>query len=260
VQAVNAQTPTAAVKRALLRLPPRARDPLIRQWRWLRGLTRLGADEEELDRRRFFHFAFWALGFNRITGDYVEFGSWSGRTFRMAYDESRHQQYRCRLWAFDSFSGLPTPRDATDQHPRWIAGDMATSLREFEALCQRHGIPRTAYRTIPGWYEDTLRNGTTGERPQDICLAYVDCDLYSSTVTVLEFLRPRLKHGMILVLDDYFAWSPDGVSGERRALSDVLAGHPDYRLVPFMRFGWASLAFTVEDRRLLSSPGPELDL
>ena len=51
-------------------------------------------------------------------------------------------------------------------------------------------------------------------------MAYIDCNLYSSTVTVLEFLAPRLKHGMIVAFDDYFCWSPTQVSGERFALHE----------------------------------------
>jgi hypothetical protein len=60
--------------------------------------------------------------------------------------------------------------------------------------------------------------------PTDIALAYVDSDLYSSTRTVLEFLRPRLKHGMVVAFDDYFCWSATQPSGERKALEEYRAG------------------------------------
>ena len=131
---------------------------------------------------------------------------------------------------------------------------MATALDEFHALCRKHGIPRQAYEVVPGWYEDTLRADADAPRPDDISLAYVDCDLYSSTRTVLEFLEPRLKQGMLLVLDDYHSCTSNLPSGERRALVEVLGNHPRYRLVPYLRFGWSSLAFLVEDRRTLEDP------
>jgi hypothetical protein len=241
------------VKRAILGLPDGPRDRVLRPLLWARHVVELGSDHEEADRRRFFSQAFHALSFNGISGDYVEFGSWTARSFRMAYDASRRVGFNCGLWSFDSFEGLPEPQGDIDEHPHWVRGDMAISLQQFESLVRGHGIPPEAYHVVQGWYEDTLGASAQGERPNDICLAYVDCDLYSSTRTVLEFLRPHFKHGMILALDDYFAYSATDISGERRAANEMLTEDPNFRFVPFLRYGWASLAFVVEDRSLASS-------
>jgi hypothetical protein len=243
--------PAAAVKSAARRLPDPVRVRLRHVAQRANRLGELSDDQENLDRRRFFRYAFYALHYNKIAGDYAEFGSWSATTFRMAYDESRRWGYDCRMWAFDSFQGLPTSDPGVDDHPRWTQGNMATGLNEFYNLCGRHGMPRQAYEVVPGWYDSTLRPDASGPRPNDISLAYVDCDLYSSTRTVLEFLEPRLKHGMILVLDDYYSCTSALPSGERRAVFEVLGNHPTYRLIPYLRFGWSSLAFFVEDRRTL---------
>jgi hypothetical protein len=123
-----------------------ARVPLLERLRWIRQLVELGPDEATYDKRRFFSFAFWNLAFNGITGDYVEFGSWTARSFRMAYDASRRVSYPCRMWAFDSFQGLPAEQHPSDAHPRWTAGTMAMSLDAFTLACQRHGIPPGADR------------------------------------------------------------------------------------------------------------------
>ena len=254
--------PRAALRDRALRaansLPAGVRDPMLERLRWIRQLIELGSEEGTYDVRRFFRFAFWNLAFNGISGDYAEFGCWSARSFRMAYDASRRVSYPCRMWAFDSFQGLPAPQEVADAHPRWVAGTMAISLDAFHAACQRHGIPADAYRVVAGWFDQSLAPDAPGERPGDICLAYIDCDLYSSTRSVLEFLRPRLKHGMIVAFDDYFAWSPTDISGERRALSEFMASQSTYRLVPFFRFGPASLAFVVEACATLPAPLPNL--
>jgi O-methyltransferase len=239
------------VTHAVNRVPVGVREPILDRLRWIRQLVELGPSEDIYDRRRFFRFAFWNLAFNQISGDYVEFGSWSARSFRMAYDASRRASYPCWMWSFDSFEGLPAVQSMLDEHPRWTTGAMSMSLDDFVAACRRHGIPGDVYRVVPGWYDQTLAPDASGQRPDDVCLAYIDCDLYSSTRVVLEFLRPRLKHGMILAFDDYFAWSASDVSGERRALSEFMADLPTYRLVPFLRFGPASLAFVVESSAVL---------
>jgi len=251
--------PVTFLKKAILGMPEGPRERVLRPLLWARHVVELGSDHEEADRRRFFSAAFSALRFNGISGDYVEFGSWTARSFRMAFDASRRLGSHCRMWSFDSFAGLPEPHGEADEHPHWVKGNMAISLREFETIVRRHGIPSDAYRVVPGWYDDTLARSVQEERPNDICLAYVDCDLYSSTKTVLEFLRPRLKHGMIIALDDYFAYTATDISGERRALNEFLTTDQRFNFVPFLRYGWASLAFVLESRSL-SGAAPALNV
>jgi len=200
---------------------------------------------ERLARQEFFYNAFKALRFNGIDGDYAEFGSWGGMTFKLAYGESRRHGHQARLWAFDSFQGLPEPREGRDEHPEWRQGKMATNVEEFDAICAANGIPRDVYELVPGFYEDTLPKQ---EQPTNIALAYVDCDLYSSTKAVLDFLRPRLKHGMIVAFDDYFCWSPTQASGERTAWREHVANDDTWEWVPYVQYGWAGQSYALEAR------------
>ena len=83
-------------------------------------------------------------------------------------------------------------------------------------------------------------------------MAYVDCDLYESAVDVLKFLRPRLKHGMVLVFDDYYCFWSDGIAGERTAFLEMAAElAADFNFLPWMRVGWHGQSFIVESRRHL---------
>ena len=202
-------------------------------------------------REEFFRRAFVTLAFNGIDGDYAEFGCWSGNTFRIAFDQSRKAGLSCKLWAFDSFQGLPASSLPEDQHPAWPAGAMRMSLDEFHAAARRHGIPSSVYEVIPGYYDTTLAPGTQNQNmPFKISLAYIDCDLYSSTKHALQFLLPCLQHGMIIAFDDYFCFSKVAISGERRACSEIFDANPEWRLVPYVQYGWAGLSFLVESKGL----------
>lgn len=186
-----------------------------------------------------------ALGVNQISGDYVEFGSWGGNTLRMAYENlapaGRH------LWAFDSFSGMPEPTDDRDVHPGWqTGGEGQGGVDGFHAACAAHGIPREAYTAVEGYYDDVLPGLGDDGPPVDIAFAYVDCNMYSSTVSALRFLAPRLKNGMIVAFDDYWCWSSRGPSGERVALMELEAAHPEWRFVRYKDAGWGGVAFVVE--------------
>jgi O-methyltransferase len=204
---------------------------------------------ERLHRREFFFNAFKVLRFNGIDGDYTEFGSSGGTTFAFAYRESRRYQLDVKLWAFDSFQGLPAPEES-DEHPRWVAGKMARGVDEFRKICAKNGIPAGAYELVPGFYDETLTAMTPDDEPTNIALAYVDCDLYSSTKTVLRFLRPRMKHGMVVAFDDYFCWSSTQMSGERKAMLEFIAGDDRWEWVPYIQFGWHGQSFVIEDKAL----------
>jgi O-methyltransferase len=202
------------------------------------------------DRYDFLRKALVALKFNGITGDYVEFGCCGAQTFCMVYRLLAKFNFDVgpfHLWAFDSFQGLPSSTSSKDIHPVWIEGDMATSLDEFHSLCHACGIPRGAYTAVPGFYEESLNPSTPGSRPDKIRLAYIDCDMYSSTKAVLRFLMPRLQHGMILAFDDYYCYSSTMPSGERLAVAEEFAANSQWRLLPYIQFGPHGMSFIVEE-------------
>lgn len=195
----------------------------------------------------FFWDAFVALRVNGITGDYAEFGCHTGGSFQAAYHALARISPERHMWAFDSWAALPDEHPL-DAHPGWRAPGVpdAGGVGNFHAACERHGVERGAYTTVEGFYKDTLPALGADGAPTDIALAYIDCDVYSSTVSVLEFLRPRLKHGMIVAFDDWFCWSPTDASGERVALSEFLVENPQWRFYRYRNIHWSGLAFVVE--------------
>lgn len=202
-------------------------------------------DDEYAGRNGFFRKAFRTLQFNGIDGDYFEFGCHGCGTFRMAHEWSRRHGHQCRLYAFDSFEGLPRQSAAEDAHPAWLSGAMATSQARFHQLCRIGRIPRARYEIIPGYYSASLTSARAQELPTNVCLAYIDCDLYSSTRPVLDFLASRLKHGMIIAFDDWFCYSRDRDSGERAACREFFEGQSGWALVPYLNYSCAGMSFIV---------------
>jgi O-methyltransferase len=198
-------------------------------------------------RQEFFRKAFRALAFNGIAGDYAEFGCHTGNTFGMAYKASRKFKFICKMWALDSFAGLPSA-SREDDHPAWITGTMVTSAHKFKNICRVHGIPESQYETVVGYYSDTL-SATNPRLPRNMSMVYIDCDLYSSTKTVLNFLSDKLKHGMIIAFDDYYCWSSSTVSGERKAFQEfVQLNYERFAFAPYLSFDWYGMSFVVEKR------------
>jgi hypothetical protein len=128
---------------------------------------------------------------------------------------------------------------------------MKMSLSEFHEQCARDGVPRSEYEVVPGVYADTIATMPPSGEPTNIALAFIDCDMYSSTRDVLGFLMPRLKHGMIIAFDDYFCWSSSRLSGERQAMLEAFRAQQEWTLLPYMQFGWHGQSFVVEESSLL---------
>ena len=204
--------------------------------------------DEQRDLERFMRRAFYMLVYNKVTGDYAEFGCHGARTFTLAARTSNMVAHGAHHWAFDSFVGLPSSEDPRDQHSGWTAGAMAMSELEFVERCRSLGIEREAFTTVPGFYAQTLLAEAPGPRPQRVCFAYIDCDLYTSTIQALHFLEDRLCHGAVLALDDYYCYSETHPSGERLALIEVFHDHPRWQLLPYRTWGWHGQSFVVEDR------------
>jgi hypothetical protein len=200
-------------------------------------------------RYNFYKAAFRLLQFNKIPGDYAEFGCHGCATFAIAYHTCAHFRYERHFWAFDSFAGLPPQQGTEDEHPMWRSGSMSTGLDAFHRLCEHRGIPENAYTTVPGFYSESLKKPEMANYPQQIALAYVDCDLYSSTLDVLQFLAPRLQNGSIIAFDDYYCISPTQLAGERRAFNEIFSDHPDWRAVPFIPYAPAGMSFMVESKK-----------
>jgi hypothetical protein len=72
-----------------------------------------------------------------------------------------------------------------------------------------------------GWFEQTLPAFLAAHPDDGVAFLHVDCDIYSSTVTVLRALGPRLKPGAVLVFDEYFNY-PNWQRHEWRAFQEFV--------------------------------------
>lgn len=168
-----------------------------------------------------------------INGYYFEFGCHEANTMRMAWRHFRHL-FDWTFVAFDSFEGLPEPVPE-DSSAIFIAGNLATDETTFKALCRSAGMPTERLMTVKGFYNESL---TTELRdrlsPGKAAVIYVDCDLYTSTKAVLNFIVPFLQEGTVIVFDDWNCFRANPNKGERRAWGEFLNAHPDLRFESFV--------------------------
>ena len=188
---------------------------------------------------------------SEVAGDYMEFGVFEGNTFQYSVRNLAPLFPEMRFIAFDSFEGLPTPtgKDVlpNDYTSGFHRGQFTCSDESFLARLHRAGVPTERVELVKGWFDQTLLPDKMPDvRFAQAAAAWIDCDLYESTVPVLNFLAPRLSTGSVLLFDDWrcFRNLPD--YGEQLACREWLTRNPSLRLHDFADFGFHGKAFTVE--------------
>jgi O-methyltransferase len=189
------------------------------------------------------HKGFAYLMNNGIQGNYAEFGVYEGSTTLEAYRASKlYGMKNMGFYIFDSFEGLPELSDGDGIGP-FHAGQFKSGVTSFMKILKREKVEIEKFRIFEGYFENVLPQLKLP--PDNFSYVYIDCDLYSSTVTVLDFLADKLKQGSIIAFDDWFCYdSPN--QGERRAVAEWLLKNPNIRLVEYSNFHWAGKAFIVD--------------
>jgi len=185
----------------------------------------------------------------QINGDYIEFGVFKGNTFAYACNRFSNLFPGMKFVACDSFEGLPdiTGIDKTDGYSsNFSKNEFSCDENVFIRNLKRKGVKMDKVTIIKGWFSETLTE-KTGKKiyPSQVAIAWIDCDLYESTVPVLNFLSSRISPGSVIVFDDWRCYRNNPNFGEQLACSEWLKNNPQIKLSELFSFGWHGIAFTV---------------
>lgn len=159
--------------------------------------------------------------------DYCEFGVFKGYALFHAQAEARRLGLSStRFFGFDSFEGLPSMADGDivegGSQP-FYEGQYSCSLENVRAELDKRGVDWSKTHLIKGYFVDSLNSPeVAGLGIDKVGVALVDCDIYSSTVDVLDFLESRLVDGAIVIMDDWKSYGERCDAGQPRALREFL--------------------------------------
>jgi predicted O-methyltransferase YrrM len=122
-----------------------------------------------------------------MEGAILEFGVFRGITINQLASIFPDR----KIYGFDSFLGLPED---------W------KGFRYSKENFNRQGVKpdvRENVELVQGWFDETLP-GFMKKLTEPVALAHIDCDIYSSTVTVLELITPALREGSVISFDEFF--------------------------------------------------------
>jgi hypothetical protein len=174
------------------------------------------------------------------TGSYsiLEFGVANGNGFQLMLHcrdtclKKYGLQNKIIGLGFDSFQGMPAPRDG-DDGLLWRKGDLPGDLEGLQRYLEARF---SDFRLVKGYFTETLPQFRDFLREHPPLFVSIDCDYYSSTMDVLEFLLPDLApNGCLFYFDDVGINFYSDKTGEMKAIAEVNAGRfgSDIQLIEY---------------------------
>lgn len=192
-----------------------------------------------------------AMGFvaaSQVEGDYMEFGVYKGMTFISAFHIAQKTNLKSmNFYAFDSFQGLPEITEVdSDIHRPFSNGDYSCDANKFKKNISLTKVDLSKVKIISGWYDEVLNEETKKKfLIKKASIVWIDCDLYKSTVSVLNFITNHIEDGTIIVFDDWFCFRGNPNKGEQKAFTEWLKKNPSIKVTEFHKFGWHGNSFIV---------------
>ena len=148
----------------------------------------------------------FAVAQSTIDGLVMEFGVFRGESLRFLA-----KRFAREVHGFDSFEGLPEDWTYFQKQGRFSLDGQIPQFSEKNIRIHKGWFEQT----LPGFLD--LHAGAAG-------FIHVDCDIYSSTRTVLHLLAPRIVKGTVIVFDEYLNY-PAWQAHEFKAFQEFLAAH-----------------------------------
>ena len=214
------------------------------------------------------------IHFEDVEGDYLEFGCFKGYSFIKAYNcitsapkkyssfekptivynhnkilkknEKNLRKRERKFFAFDSFQGLPKLQEQDKDHPLFFEGRYYCSEKDFLKILSNSKVRLEDVTIVPGYYEKTLDEKLKKNiELKKAAIVMIDCDLYSSTKIVLNFITNLIDNGTIIIFDDWFTYKARSDMGEQKACKEWLAKNKGIKLIPYARYSYTQMSFIV---------------
>lgn len=182
----------------------------------------------------------------KLEGSYFEFGIYEGTSLFSAVN--MHKKLFSKIdrnfYGFDSFDEGFKYFDEADKHPFFKEGDFKSSYKNVLKRFKKY----TNVSLIKGYFEDSIANKNCNEiSGNDKCaVIFIDTDLMNPSRIALDFIKPILQEGSIIILDDFFAYKGSSLKGTAGAVNSFLKDNPSIELREYYKYGHGGISFIVE--------------
>ena len=191
--------------------------------------------------------AMYITAIDKTYGSYMEFGVFTGSSFNFAMKinkqlEKTFGNTNCEFIGFDSFQGFGKVSH-NDKHPFYKKETF--SINEKKVFKNIKNMSKgQRMRIVKGFFNETIKNKTTKDLNIDKArVVLIDCDLREPTLMALEFIKPSIQEGTIILFDDYIWFKGSKEKGEYSAFSEFKKKYPKILFRKAFDYGYGSKAF-----------------
>jgi O-methyltransferase len=184
---------------------------------------------------------------DKTYGDYLEFGVMTGNSFNFAMLVSKKLnklfgEMDCEFIGFESFQGFGEIKE-DDEHPFYNDDNFSVSEEKVIRNIEKNSKGQK-FRIIKGFFKDTIENKTTLDFKIDKArVIMIDCDLKEPARLALEFVRPSIQEGTVIIFDDYNYYKGNRNKGEYAAFKEFKEKYPEISFRRIFDCGYNGRAF-----------------
>ena len=147
-----------------------------------------------------------------IEGDYIEFGIFKGKSLFHSFSTAKKNKiiHDRTFWGLDSFEGFPA-----ENHSFYTSKNFDVSYEKVIKQFKKYGN----IKIKKGYFSKSLNDKNISEINK-IAFAFVDCDIYESSLDVFDFLKKRMTNGGFIMIDDYTSIDNNGNTISKSFLSN----------------------------------------
>jgi len=201
--------------------------------------------EHNIDKIHILKKAFFHCELEEIEGGYFEFGTYEGTSLYAAVQNYRKLKSKIprKFYGYDSFDDGFKYFNENDRHPFFKEGDFVSSYEKVKNRFRKFD----EITLTKGYVEETIggKNVTEMYKEEKCAIVFIDCDLMGPAIIALEFLKPILQQGSVIILDDYWAYKGDPTRGTCGALNTFLEDNPNIKVREYYTYGHGGKSFIV---------------
>lgn len=192
--------------------------------------------------------AFYLTALEQLHGDYLEFGVFTGSSFVYALRVSRKFRFLgkvgTRFFGFDSFAGFGKVGE-DDSHPFYLDSNFAVNEGKIIRNIKRHAKDQKV-ELIKGYFENTLEGHSPSEFGIKLArVILIDCDLKVASKLALNYVKPILQAGTVIVLDDFFSYKGNSSLGTAGAFHEFIKANPHICFRRMFDYGYGGVVYIV---------------
>jgi len=183
-------------------------------------------------------------------GDYLEFGVFTGSSFNFAMKINKKMEkifkrkIDTQFIGFDSFDGFGEIKPH-DENPSFKNSFFKVNKKKIIRNIEKNSKKQN-FKLIEGFYQQTLKNKNTNDYGINKSrIIMIDCDLKESTTLALNFAKPSLQEGTIIIFDDFNFYKGNRNKGEFGAFEDFKNQNPNIIFRRVFDYGYSGRAFII---------------